>query len=101
MGRKSKQPPEFYGTWGRMREDFLRREHPDIYRELMKSGELMGYLDGYQRAYSKRAAVLDEELSKERGLTDELMERDSLRWIVLAGQIHMEILRRLEDEIQQ
>ena len=84
-----------------MREDFLRREHPDIYRELMKSGELMGYLDGYQRAYSKRAAVLDEELSKERGLTDELMERDSLRWIVLAGQIHMEILRRLEDEIQQ
>ena len=84
-----------------MREEFLRREHPTIYRELVKSGELMGYLDGYQRAYSKRAAALDEELSKERELTDALMERDPLRWIVLAGQIHMEILRRLEDEIQQ
>lgn len=45
--------------------------------------------------------MLDEELSKERGLTDELMERDSLRWIVLAGQIHMEILRRLKTEIQR
>jgi len=101
LGRKSKQPPEFYGTWGRMREEFLRREHPAIYWEFVKSGELMAYLDGYQEAYSKRAAMLDEELSKERGLTDALMERDPLRWIVLAGQIHMEILLRLEDEIQQ
>lgn len=101
MGRKSKHPPEFYGTWGRMREDFLRREHPAIYQELVKSGELIGYLDGYQQAYSKRAAALDEELSKERGLTDALMERDPLRWIVLAGQIHIEILRWLEKEIQR
>ena len=84
-----------------MREEFLRREHPAIYRELVKSGELMAYLDGYQQAYSKRAAMLDTELSKERGLTDSLMERDPLRWIVLAGQIHMEILQRLEKEIHR
>ena len=67
----------------------------------MKSGELREYLDGYQRAYSKRAAALDAELSKERGLTDDLMERDSLRWILLAGQIHLEVLRQLEQEIQR
>ena len=46
MDRKYKHPPEFYGVWGRMREEFLRREHPAIYRELVKSGELMAYLDG-------------------------------------------------------
>ena len=101
MGRKSKKPPEFYGVWGRMREDFLRKEHPAIYRHLMKSGELMEYLEGYQRAYSKRAAKLDAELSKERGLDNVLMERDPLRWIVLAGQIHLEVLQRLEAEIQR
>ena len=101
MGRKSKKPPEFYGVWGRMREEFLKREKPAIYRHLTKSGELMEYLEGYQRAYSKRAAELDAELSKERGLDDALMERDSLRWIVLAGQIHLEILRRMEAEIQK
>ncbi len=61
----------------------------------------MEYLDGYQRAFSNRAAELDDELSKERGLTDDLMERDSLRWILLAGQIHLEVLRRLEQEIQR
>lgn len=101
VGRKSKQPPEFYGVWGRMRAEFLQREYPSIYRQLAESGELMSYLDGYQRAYSKRATALDEQLSKELGLTDALMERDSLRWIVLAGQIHLEILRRLEKEIQR
>ncbi len=101
MGRKPKEPSEFYGVWGRMREDFLKREKPAIYRHLTKSGELMEYLDGYQQAYSKRAAALDAELSKERGLTDELMERNSLQWIMLAGQIHMEVLRRLEAEIQR
>lgn len=101
MGRKSKKPPEFYGVWGRMRAEFLKREHPAIYRHLMNSGELMEYLEGYQRAYSKRAAELDAELSKSRGLDDILMERDPLRWIVLAGQIHLEVLRRLKAEIQR
>ena len=97
MARKPKEPSEFYGVWGRMREDFLKREHPAIYRHLIKSGELMEYLDVYQQAYSKRAA----ELSKERGVTDSLMERNPLRWILLAGQIHLEVLRRLEAEIQR
>ena len=101
MARKPKEPSEFYGVWGRMREDYLKREKPAIYRHLMKSGELMEYLDGYQRAYSKRAAALDAELSKERGLTDDLMERDALQWILLAGQIHLEVLRQMEDEIQR
>ena len=101
VGRKSKKPPEFYGVWGRMRAEFLKREKPAIYRHLMKSGELMEYLDGYQRAYSKRAAALDADLSKERGLTDDLMERDALQWILLAGQIHLEVLRQMEDEIQR
>ena len=101
MGRKPKEPSEFYGVWGRMREEFLKREHPAIYRHLVKSGELMDYLDGYQQAYSKRAATLDAELSKERGLTDSLMERNPLRWILMAGQIHLEVLRRLKAEIQQ
>ena len=101
MARKPKEPSEFYGVWGRMREDYLKREKPAIYRHLIKSGELMEYLDGYQRAYSKRAAALDAELSKERGLTDDLMERDALQWILLAGQIHLEVLRQLEQEIQR
>ena len=101
VGRKSKKPPEFYGVWGQMRAEFLKREHPAIYRHLMKSGELMEYLDGYQRAYSKRAAALDAELSKARGLGDVLMKRDPLRWILLAGQIHLEVLRRLKAEIQR
>ena len=101
MGRKPKEPSEFYGVWGRMREEFLKREHPAIYRHLVKSGELMDYLDGYQQAYSKRAATLDAELSKERGLTDSLMERNPLRWILMAGQIHLEVLRRLKAEIQR
>lgn len=101
MGRKSKKPPGFYGVWGRMRAEFLKKERPAIYRHLMNSGELMEYLEGYQRAYSKRTAELDAELSKEQGLDNVLMERDPLRWIVLAGQIHLEVLRRLEAEINR
>ena len=101
MGRKSKQPPEFYGVWGRMRAEFLQREHPAIYQQLAESGKLMSYLDGYQRVYSKWADVLDAELAMERGLNDTLMAHDPLRWIVLAGQIHLDILRRLQSEIQR
>ena len=99
MGRIKGQV-DFYGVWGRMREDYLSHEKPEIYRRLKESGELLRYLDGYQRAYSERAALLDKELSEELGLTDELMERDPPRWVMLAGQIHREVLRRLETEIR-
>ena len=98
---KNHAQPEFYGVWGRMRADYLKREKPAIYRRLERSGELHEYLKGYQRAYSKRAGALDAQLSQERGLNDALIDRDPLRWIVLAEQIHLEVLRRLEQEIQK
>lgn len=92
---------EFYGVWGRMRADFLRKKHPAVYRRLAESGELTGYLEGYQQAFSKRADVLDAQLSEECGLTDELMERDALQWILLSAKIHEEISKRLREEIQR
>ena len=98
---EKKKPPEFYGVWGRIQAEFLKREHPAIYQHLMKSGELMEYLEGYQWEYSKHAAELDAVLSKERRLDDVQMERDLLRWIVLTGQIHLDVLRRMKAEIQR
>ena len=100
-GRKPKQQTEFYGVWGRMRAEFLQRERPAVYRRLAESGELMSYLEGYQRVFSQRADELHRQLSQERGLDNTLMERDPLRWILLSGQIHLEILRLLETEIKQ
>ena len=38
VGRKSKKPPEFYGVWGRMRAEFLKREKPAIYHHLYNFG---------------------------------------------------------------
>ena len=101
MGRKPKQQTEFYGVWGRMRAEFLQRERPAVYSRLVESGELMSYLEGYQRVFSQRADELHRQFSQERGLNNALMKRNPLRWILLAGQIHLEILRQLEAEIKQ
>lgn len=59
------------------------------------------YINREKAFDSKRAAILDAELPREKGLDDILMERDPLRWILLAGQIHLEVLRRLKKEIQR
>ena len=101
MGRKPKQQTEFYGVWGRMRAEFLQHKRPTVYSRLVESGEIMSYLEGYQRVYSQHADELHRQLSQERGLDNALMERNPLHWILLAGQIHLEILRRLEEEIKQ
>lgn len=92
---------EFYGVWGRMRADFLREKKPAVYRRLEESGALKSYLDGYQQAFSQRADVLCAELSSEHDLTDELLKKDALCWLLLSAQIHEEILRQLREEIQR
>lgn len=90
---------KFCGVWGQMREEFLKTHKPELYNLLIEKGELENYLKGYQTAYSSRADKMVEELSKGRGVNDELYKEDSLEWILESEKIQEEVKVKLAEEI--
>ena len=92
---------KYCGVWGQMRAEYLKENNPDLYEELKESGELEEYLNGYQIAYSNRAEKLSKEMSEERGINEELYNKDSLEWILETEKIQEEIKEILKKEIQK
>ena len=92
---------KFFGVWGQMREEFLKEKEPALYKSLMETKELEKYLEGYQRLYSNRAEKLAEELSAERGVTEELYKNDPLEWILQSEKIQEDVRATLAEEIQK
>lgn len=92
---------KFCGVWGRLREEYLEANKPELYEMMVEKNELEEYLTGYQLAYSSRAEKMSEELAAERGINEELYKNDSLAWILATEKIQEEIHSTLEKEIQQ
>jgi len=92
---------KFCGVWGQLREEFLKEKEPELYKSLIETNELEKYLEGYQRFYSNRAEKLAEELSEERGVTEELYQNDPLEWILESEKIQEDIREKLAEEIQK
>lgn len=92
---------KFCGVWGQLREEFLMEKEPELYKSLIETNELEKYLEGYQRLYSNRAEKLAEELSEERGVTEEFYQNDPLEWILESEKIQEDIRAKLAEEIQK
>ena len=92
---------KFCEVWGQMREEFLKEKEPELYKSLVETKELEKYLEGYQRLYSNRAEKLAEELSGERGVTEELYKNDPLEWILQSEKIQEDVRVALAEEIQK
>ena len=92
---------KYCGVWGQIREEYLKTNKPEMYNQLKEEGTLEEYLTGYQIAYSNRAEKMAKELAAERGINEELYEKDSLEWILETEKIQEEIKATLAKEIQQ
>ena len=90
----------FCGTWGKLREDFIKKNNPSLYQSLKDSGELFPYLEDYQNAYSNRAEILIKNLEDKFGIDENFFKRDSLGWILAATKIFLEVNSTLNSEIQ-
>lgn len=92
---------KFCGIWGRLREEYLKTNKPELYELMVEKNELEEYLKSYQAAYSGRAEKMAEKLATERGVDDNLYRDDSLEWILASEKIQEEVHATLEKEIQQ
>lgn len=75
------------GKYGRMRERYLKENHPVLYNVLLLSGKLQPHLQEIDTAAYQRMDRLMPKLMQDAGVTEELKAADPLRWTGLMNTL--------------
>jgi|GEM_PF-3540766 len=95
--KQAVEKPLFYGVYGNARAQWLKKNQPEVYQALEKSGSLFDYLDGYQKAYVNRANQLTEKLEKKYKVTPWLKQNNYFRY----AELCLKIQQQVRDEIMK
>ena len=69
------------GKYGRMREEYLREQRHLLYSTMLLGGRLNDHLHEFGAAAQKRMDQLMQQMAETTGITEELKERDPMRWV--------------------
>ena len=69
------------GKWGRMHRDYLEKHHPNLFNDLVLSGQLWTYLADLNEQAQKRLSLIVEQMKVSEGVTEELKAADQMAWI--------------------
>lgn len=69
------------GRWGRMHEDYLKKNKRQVYDSLLMSGKLHSYLADIDEQARDMYDNLVEQLKVKEGVTEELKEQDQWEWV--------------------
>ena len=76
------------GTWGRRRLCYLKKHRKILYINLLASGKLYDHLAEIDVAACEQQAVLIQQLSKARGITEHLKAENQLLWVGKMNNIY-------------
>lgn len=98
----SKQPEAPIGKYGRMRQRYLKEHRPSLYSSLILSEKLYPHLLEIDRAARERMDAMLPRIMDAAGVTEELKDRDPMRWVglmnTLKAQVEEIILLELIEE---
>lgn len=69
------------GRWGRMHEDYLKKNKRQVYDSLLMSGKLHSYLADIDEQARNMFDNLVEQLKVKESVTEELKEQNQLEWV--------------------
>ena len=69
------------GRWGRMHEDYLKKNKRQLYDSLLMSGKLHSYLADIDEQAREMFDTLIEHIKEAEGVTEELKEHNQWEWI--------------------
>ena len=75
----------FYGKYGSLRGDYLRKHRPTLWATLVNSGKLANHLKEIERTATQCMDTLLPQLMKTAGVTEELKACDQLAWVGLVN----------------
>ena len=75
----------FYGKYGSLRRDYLRRHRPFLWAAMANSGKLADHLKEVEQTAQHRMDTLLPQLMKAANVTEELKARDQMAWVGLVN----------------
>ena len=69
------------GRWGRMHEDYLKKNKRHVFDSMLMSGKLHSYLADIDEQARDMFDNTVEKMKKAEGVTEELKEQDQWEWV--------------------
>ena len=69
------------GRWGRMHRDYLKKNRPIRFNDLVLSGELWTYLADLNEQAQSRLELIIEQMKASEGVTEELKAANQMAWV--------------------
>ncbi len=75
------QPTGDIGRFGRMRKKYLKEHQPDTFALMLMENTLTEHLIEIDRQANEQIDLINSQLAKSEGVTEDLKVRDQLEWI--------------------
>ena len=69
------------GKWGRMHRDYLKKQHPIQFNNLVLSCKLWTYLADLNEQVQERLERIMQQMKEEEGVTEVLKAADPMAWV--------------------
>ena len=69
------------GRWGRMHRDYLKKNRPIHFNDLVLSGELWTYLADLNEQAQNRLELIIEQMKAAEGVTEGMKQHDQMAWV--------------------
>ena len=76
------------GKYGLMRQQYLERDRPILYTNLLLSGKLMTHLHEIEQTAKTRMEEMMTLLKAQAGVMEELKAKDQMAWVAQMNSLH-------------
>ena len=84
----SEQEQKLLGKYGRMRRDYLEKNHSGLYTRMILNGTLMAHLQEIDETCHKRLEQMISQMAKAEGVTEALKAKDQMAWVQKMNSLH-------------
>lgn len=81
------EPEAPSGKYALLRKKFLKEHRRITYTNLLTSGQLSSHLSEIEQTAQRQMEQMVTQMAKENGVTEELKERDPMKWVGLMNTL--------------
>ncbi len=81
------EEPVPHGKYALLRRKFLKEHRRITYTNLLTSGKLSSHLADIEQTAQRRMEQMVAQMAKENGVTEELKERDQMKWVGMMNNL--------------
>lgn len=92
---------KYFGGMASIRRHYLKEVKPELWKELVESGEAAAYLERFEEEYSEKFSRMENRMLEKEGILGHPAPgMDWYTWMTRCTQIHEQVREILSAEIQ-